>query len=179
MITSRKQGILALTTKSPYKIASGGMMKESNEIICKDITYQTEGVAYDIEQLFSIAMLDVANKNKGNESASNSAPDTKIEDYQSNDCPSDLDIAEQAQTLEMFFKMNSVKKVSELVELFSGLVEAGLIMAEGMTPMHKNIIWSTISRDDRTDIMFKYLSFFINPFARLQALSGSMELKPA
>ena len=55
MKTSRMEGILALETKIPYKLAINGHLQEKTEIICHDISSVAESIAFDIEQLFIVA----------------------------------------------------------------------------------------------------------------------------
>lgn len=175
METSRKDGILILRTKVPYQMAVSGSISDVSEIICKEITYPVEGIAFDIEQIFYNAMINVAGKSKDFKSEGGKSNDDT--GYDIKECPTDEEIEDNANQLEVLFKMNSAGKMSELVNLFEGIINAGLVMAEGMIPMSAKLPpWTTISRQDKSKIIFKYISFFVKPLVALnEALPTKQE----
>ena len=135
-----------------------GQKAEQNEIICKELGYDSECIAFDIEQLFTSAMIDIANKTKDLNRNTSTQADFEVSDYETNDSPTEKEVADNANSLAIMFKMNSAAKMSELVKLFNGLVNAGLIQAFGNVPMSEQIIWPTIDRVDKLNIIFSYIS---------------------
>lgn len=174
MQTSRKEGLLVLNTKTPYKMAKSGTLSDATEIICKEITYSTEGIAFDIEQMFYNAMIDIAGKSKNFTSGGTAQENDS--GYDTKEKPTDDEIDENAKQIEVLFKMNSAGKMSELMTMFEGLVNAGLILAEGGTLMTSKLPpWTSINRQDKAAIMFKYISFFVKPLSALSEISQTQK----
>ena len=169
MITSRKDGILVLHTAKKYKMAGQGIITEQNEVVCKEITYPVEAIAFDIDQLFCNAMMAMASKTRP--TAGDNVPEPVKDGYEDKDNPTESEIAEKAEELSLMFKMNDSSKMSELVGLFTGLVKAGFIEAFGAVKMTDKVIWPDIDRNDKLKIIFSYISFFIKPLASLEKSS--------
>lgn len=175
MKTSRKDGILILKTNKPYKIAVDGNLVDRNTIICREITGNTEGAAFDLEQMFDAAMFDIAAKNSQKEKSQKEKQEEekKQKAFFDNDRPSNDEIEDQALGLEMIIRMNKVIKISTLTEIFNEFIVGNLISAEGNVSMTIPI-WETIHRDDKLRILFWYTAFFVNPLLRLLTISISM-----
>jgi len=169
MITSRKQGILVLKTIKPYKMAKGGNYSDATEIICREYNSETDGIAFDIEQMFRIAMTDIQSRRKNKEPTTSDFDDelSKINSYEENDNPTLEEVEENASSLEIMFSMNKEIKVSELLALWLDLLDAGLIRIEGDLPM-THVTWNTIDPTDKLRIMYGYISFFVKPVYRLE-----------
>jgi len=166
MNTSRKAGLLVLNTKYPYKMAKSGQLQDSNIVICKELTYNYESIAFDIEQLFMNAILDMKHQVKEEQVKNVSENEIEINNYFEIDNPDDDAITENAKSLEMLIKMSSIP-ISKIIKLFDKLVDAGFIQSEGGFMMSTINMWQSIERNDRKDIMFKYISFFVKPLAGL------------
>lgn len=168
MVTSRKEGMLVVLTAKPYKMAKSGVLSNANEVIMKEITYEAEGIAYDIQQLFANAMMDIALKSKNLNANAPKVPEAK-DSFDDEESPSAAQVREKAEELKVMYQMNSASDLSKLVKVFTGFVNAGLIFAEGMIPMTEKAIWPTIDRNDRLDLIFSYIAFFVQPLASLSS----------
>jgi hypothetical protein len=172
---SRKSGVLVFKTNTPYKIPVNGEQQERNVLICHDIVYQVEGVAFDLEQYFNAAMFDVYDR-KTKEADLNAKDDGKQSDFFAKESPSSEEIEEQAMSLEMIIRMNKSIKLSNIMETFEKIVEAGLI--ESDTGLRLNIYnYRDINRIDKLRLVLSYCAFFVNPLQRLSAMGSTMEKK--
>jgi hypothetical protein len=79
--------------------------------------------------------------------------------------------------LENMFSINKAVMTSELMDVWEGVIDAGLICIEGDQKMIKSI-WETLDRDDQRRIMFAYISFFVKPVYRLEKLFTEMVKNP-
>ena len=168
MMTSRKDGILVLHTAKKYKMACQGVMTEQNEIVCKEITYPVESIAFDMDQLFCRAIMSM--RSAASETH-NAEPETVVDEYETKDSPTESEVSEHTKDLELMFKMNTGADMSTMVTLFTKLVNAGMVVAFGDTKMTDKSIWPDIAPNDKLKIMFAYISFFIKPLANLVASS--------
>lgn len=183
MKTSRVMGTLLFHTIKPFQIAKGGSFVDQNEIILKEINYETESVAYDIEQLFDTALMNTGRNRKIKETdiVNDSEYKREAEEakaYYAKEEPTEEEIIKNARQLQGIFKMQSDAKMSELKDLFLGIVDGGLILINDGTniiSMTQKSIWPTINKDDRLDIIFAYISFFVQPLKNLEKLVPSAE----
>ncbi len=181
MKTSRTDGILVIQTKKPYKIAINGQAEDRTEIICHDVTSKSEEAAVDLEQLLTAAMGSIEQRATTTSKKQMLADEKKGKDFFGNNSPSDADIEEQAQALEMMIKLNKSVKVSELMEVFREFLAAGTVCAAGDQQMYANI-WETVDYRDKLRIMYWYAAFFVNPLESLlnmQSSTGSQGLSEA
>jgi hypothetical protein len=156
-----------MRTDTPYKMAIDGQANQDRSFICcKEFGYKTENAAFDLEQLFTVAMFDMAQNRKA------SSDNAKVEkdDFFNKDCPTDKEIQERAMGLEMMIKSSAKVKISQLLEIFSEFLDAGLIQVEGGQVMTE-IIWQSVKPSDKLKILFWYCAFFVNPLRRLETMS--------
>lgn len=158
-------------------MAIGGQMRDDCCLItCKEINSATEGAAADLEQLFISGMTDFYQRSKQEKkfSEKNSGKILEPDTFSTNECPSDKEIQEEAKTLEITFMANTFVKMSELLETFTKIVDAKLILGEANQPI-TSIVWNTIKRYDKQKILFWYCAFFVNPLSRLSIGESSTE----
>lgn len=185
MNSSRKEGILVIQTKKPYKMAKGSLgYADATEIICHEFTSKVNRLAFDLEQMFRIAMDDTRMRRAQNKKAETEAVDNadldaelaKMRAFEENESPTESDIEDNAIILENMFSINKAVMTSELMDVWEGVIDAGLICIEGDQKMPKTI-WESIDRDDQRRIMFGYISFFVKPVYRLERLFVEREKK--
>lgn len=173
-VNSRKDGVLVFKTNTPYKIAVNGQEQERSILICKDVTYQAERYAYDLEQYFTVAILDIQERTKKD----NQLPDDKLkketEDFYTKENPTNEEIEQQAMGLETIIRMNKAIKISDIVSTFEGIVDCGLIQSDTGT-IFNIYLWRNINRIDKLRIVMSYCAFFVNPLQRLSTMGTSME----
>lgn len=178
MRTSRLEGMLILETKKPYKIATDGNLTEQTQIVCKDIDSVSEAIAFDIEQMYMVALMDIQNQRAKNSDQkqieSNEKNESENKDFYENECPSSQDVEKYGSQLMMLFKMNSAIAYSKLLGLFNELLSSGRICAIGGAPMTQPI-WASVDRKDKERIVFAYISFFVNPLLSLENLSSETD----
>lgn len=179
MQTSRKQGVFILHTNVPYKMAKGGGYENATEVICWEFTSDTDWIAFDLEQMFRIAMMDVQQRRKPTKIEQLPGKEEKYESeltqYDDAESPTEAEVDEQANILNLQFTMNATVKISELVEVWSNVIEGGLIELEGGGQKMIKTVWDTIHRDDKLRIVFGYISFFVKPFSKLEKMYLEME----
>jgi len=177
MKTSRLEGILALETKIPYKLAINGQQQQRTEIICHDISAVAESIAFDIEQLFIVATTSFQGRMQQDQKqieAPQKGESKENEEFYKKDCPSLEEIKKMADGLMILFKMNKEVKYSQLLALFNQLLTTGMIKAVGDTPM-TTPIWETVDRLDKEMILFSYIAFFVRPLLSLENLSSKTD----
>lgn len=179
MKTSRNQGILVLKTNEPYNIAINGNMEKRNIIICKDINYENETIAYDLEQSLMGAFIDTAERfsKKNNDKDVLKITDEtnkKNNEFLNKESPEEKEIDNQWSSLLMPILMSKNVKLKEIMSTFEQLALSGLIICDANIPMTITI-WKTVSRQDRLKIAFSYMAFFVNPLQQLLKLSMSTE----
>lgn len=174
MKNSRKDGKMIVHCKKSYKMAVDGQQSEQNRVICKDITYEAEYIAFDLEQYLNVALFNMPVREEFKKLPKTSDDDMKAEKFYKNECPSIKEVEEQANMFQIMISMNKEIQLSRIVETFEGIVRSKLIHMEGDIPMPYEI-WKTLDRNDRIKIMFCYIAFFVNPLQRLQSLSTEME----
>jgi len=162
---SRKDGILVLKTLKPYKMAIDGQEVERNIIICHDITYQAENVAFDIEQYVKVAMMNIPAK----DTTSSEGDNSEVEEFYKNESPTEQEVESQAGMFETLISMNSVVEMSKIMKKFHELIAYRRIKAEGNTAMTEPI-WKTVHRIDKVRILCSYIAFFVNPLQRLSEM---------
>lgn len=176
MKTSRQEGILIIQTKKPYKIAISGQQDDRTEIICKEVNSKCEGAAMDLEQLLTTALGSVENKGSKATKKQMEKDEKKDKDFFGSECPSDADIEEQANNLHLAVKMQRVVKISELMEVFGDFLATGRVCAVGDQKMTQ-VIWDTVSAQDKIRILFWYAAFFVNPLESLANMASSMDIQ--
>ena len=157
MKNSRKDGMLLVDCKKAYKIAVNGEFVDGYRIVCKDINYQAENIAFDLEQMMLAALVNIKTGNTTNQQA-----DDSNDDFYDNEAPSMADVEKAASGLEIIVKMSTGIELSKLVEKFVELIHCGLIFCENNIKMTIPI-WQTVNRNDKLKIVFSYISFFVNP----------------
>lgn len=173
MKTSRRDGILTFNTNKPYKMAIKGNLEDRSEIICHDVTSACEGAAFDIEQMLLAALYSVQEKQQ-NKAVENTESIDNQDNFYNDDSPSEQEINDQANMLEMMFKMNTEVKTSELMDAFKPFFKAGVICCAGDQRMH-DVVWKTVNRNDKLKIVFRYCAFFANPLESLLTLAVTTE----
>lgn len=169
MKNSRNEGILVLNTKRPYKMANPeGELEERTEIICRDVNSKVENSAFDLEQKLMSAMSNLPERATGSVNKKQIKIDQQKEnDFFSSDSPTEKQVEEQAQALEMAVKFNTVVKISEIIDIFIDFINAGCVQTAGQHKMTKPI-WESLSRHDKSRIVFMYCAFFVNPLEQLR-----------
>lgn len=164
MRNSRKEGLLVVETK-PYKVSKDGNYVDVKTVICKDITYDTEFVAMDFEQMFTTSMFNAPTMQDQNQRNKTIANDSSkdVEDFHKKDCPSTKEVDEVGKGLKMFASMSRAVPLSEYVQKFEDLINAGLVYAGDINQQMTIPIWQGIHRDDKLKIVFNYMAFFVNP----------------
>lgn len=173
MNTSRIDGILVLKLTGTYQQAIAGTLEKKNTVWLKEFGYKEESIAFDIDQLVSSAIFNMPKKNFEGTQADQNDDTSKFFDDNS---PTDQEVSDMADMLEMIVKMNTSMKVSELLWEFEKLVDAGLIQSDDGTKFNK-LMWKDLKSNDRLRIMYSYISFFVNPLQRLEKMSTKTALK--
>ena len=168
MVNSRKEGILVLNTEHTFPVSINGQFIDKQKIICKDIDYKTEYVAYDLEQAIQSALFGIAKQANGE------TPDGDFEKQQAdnqlfykNESPTEEDVREQAEGLQLIVGMSQSVSISDIMRKFLAVVEGKRLFVEGNIPLTIPI-WQKIHRDDKLKIAFSYICFFANPLPKLQ-----------
>lgn len=164
--TSRRDGILVLKTNNPYKIAINGSMQEGYEIVCHDINYKTESLAYDLEQALMCALIDAGVKYGNREKSDLSSNDEENKKFFLADCPNDEQMESMCTSLCMPILMSREVKLTEIMSIFDRIALSGLIKCRGDISMTEPI-WQTVHRKDKIKIAFSYMAFFVNPLSSL------------
>ncbi len=164
MRNSRKDGLLVVRTSKPYKIAKDGGYVDRNMVICKDITYKTENIAMDLEQLITSAIFESSNATNQVENYDNS-DETRNNNFYDNESPSSREVEEVGNGLKMFMMMSKSIPISKVVDKFEELIKCGLIIADNKVDGQVMTIpiWEKIHRNEKLRIVFCYISFFVNP----------------
>lgn len=173
MKTSRIEGILVFDTTKPYNMAIDGNLEDRNQIICHDVNSKCENAAFDIEQLLTVGLMEMSaskTAEKMSEKGGTAEKELETEDFFKKECPTDKEIDEIAMLLKTAFSMSKEIKMSEIIEAFNAFRKAGVICAAGDIKM-TDIIWNTVSRQDKLKIIFRYCSFFVNPLEALQTMA--------
>lgn len=178
MRISRRDGILIVECKKSFKVAYDGKMVERNRVICKEITFEAEAAAFDLEQSVRVALMNISTPQDKKYSSqehntANDENDEKMKKFFENDCPSIKEVEEQGAMIEMMCSMNKQIRMSEIVNIFGELLHHGLIEIEGNIKMTPEI-WKTVDRKDKLKIMFNYIAFFANPLQSLLTTSASL-----
>ena len=171
MKTSRKQGILVLKTDKTYDIAISGNIEKRNVIICKDINYENEGIAFDLEQSLMGAFMDASerfqkNRNDKNVLKITDETNKKNDEFLNKESPSEKEVDEQWMSLLMPILMSKSVKLKEVMSIFEQLCLSGLITCDANILMTISI-WKTVNRSDKLKIAFSYMAFFVNPLQQL------------
>lgn len=176
MKNSRRDGILLVDCKKPYKMAIDGQQVDKHRVICRDITNNTEYIAFDLEHYLRLAMFEIPKREEESTQTQAQAAeeDSKAEKFYNNESPTMEEVQEQAHMLEMAVSMTKVIPLSKLMHTFEGLVNGGLIFMEGKIKMPRQI-WNQIDRYDKLKIMFNYIAFFVNPLQKLVETSTKTE----
>ncbi len=174
MKTSRTEGILILATKKPYKVAIEGNLEERFEIICHDVNSKCEAAAADMEQLIIRGLTAIPEGQSKASKKQMMKDEKKDKDFFENDTPSDKEINEQAQNLQMIMQMNGAVNISELMDIFQEILAAGVIEYAGGKKMTQTV-WGSVDRHDKVAVMFKYCSFFVNPLEQLVNMASSTD----
>lgn len=172
---SRKDGVLYIECKHPFKIAVDGQEVERQKIIAHDITYNVEDVAFNLEQYLRVALLHMpAIENATENKKIAAADDKKAEQFYNNESPSSTEIEEQANLIQMMMEMNKEVLISKMMQEFTQIIYYNLLKVEGNINMTMPI-WTTLHRDDKAKVLFSYIAFFVNPLQKLQNQSILME----
>lgn len=174
MKTSRTEGILVFETEKPYKIAINGEQQDRKEIVCHDVNGKCENAALDMEQLITTALQSIPQGKSKATKKQLLADEKKDKEFFGTDSPSEKQINDNAQGLEMMIQMTDAVKMSDLMELFVEFVGAGVVCCAGDLKITKPI-WESIHRNDKKRIMFRYCSFFVNPLEQLVNMAQSAE----
>lgn len=161
MRNSRKEGLLVVKTDHPFQISKDGEYVNRNMVVCKDITYDVEYVAMDLEQMLTAAIFEVS-QNQPQQKVQAQSEDNGNEEFYTKDNPSVAEVEEIANGLSMFLMMSKKTKKSEIIQKFEDLIAAGLITVEKGHSMTIPI-WQRIHRKDKEKIVFCYIAFFVNP----------------
>ena len=169
MTNDRTQGLLVFDIKTPYKVSVNGEFEERTGIICHEMNNKTScNTAADMEQVLLTAFYGLERKAGNTQTKKQMQKEEKEEnDFYENNSPSNEDVKERADQLKLLFKMQREVKTSEIMGLFEELVTEKLLSTEGDVKMYGNV-WESIDYQDQTDIMWRYIVFFVNP---LQSLS--------
>jgi hypothetical protein len=175
MKTSRSTGVLVLNIEKPYRIAVDGKMVESNIVVCYEPTgLKGEDVAFNLDHCLRAAIFSIVNSERvRNEKVDDE--DIQENDFYEKECPTEDEVNLNGISLQFSFTMrNSFIKITDLMNLFVEVVSLGFLKSEhGETITIE--VWKTISRKDKEDILFKFCSFFVNPFQKLAQLGKAME----
>ncbi len=174
MKTDRKEGILYFDTLKPYKVAIAGKLEERTEIICHDVNAKCEEAALDMEQLLLRALNSLPERTSRASKKQMDADEKKDKSFFDNNSPSEKEIDEQATNLSLIVQMNSAVQMSQLLEVFQEILASGVISYVGNQKM-TSTVWTSIGRKDKTRIMFRYCSFFVNPLEQLANMVSSKE----
>ncbi len=178
MKTSRSQGILVLKLDKPYQLAVSGKMVESKTIVCYEPTgMKGEDVAFDLDHCLRAAIFSIINSERvrKNEKIDDDENNAEENDFYEKECPTDEEINLNGASLQFSFTMrNSYIKMTDLMNIFKEVINLGFLKSEHGEPLTIEI-WKTINRDDKEDILFKFCSFFVNPFQKLARLGKVME----
>jgi hypothetical protein len=165
MKNSRTDGLLVLELEGGYEVALDGQMERRTQVRCHDIDGASEASAYDIEQAIMSAIFDVQGRQPKNANAE--APEG-IGDFYKTESPTAEEVAEEAANVEMIIKANRLVKASEFMALFNGVLQAKRIVTDSDAVIFPNSpIWKSLTRADKTKIVYSYCGFFANPLAQL------------
>ena len=168
MNNNRNDGVFAFNIKHPYKVSIDGTFEDRNGIICHEFDSKaTANTAADIEQMLTTSFGKIASKADSRTKKQIQKEEKEENDFYDNNSPSDEEIKTRAKELRLMFNMQREVRMSELIDIFEDFVAGKLIKTEGDITMYGNI-WDSLHKDDRIDIMFRYIIFFVNP---LQSLS--------
>lgn len=165
MKNSRTDGLLVLDLDRGYEVALDGQMERRTQVLCYDIDGASEAASYDIEQAIMSAMFDIQGRQPQNANAE--APQG-IGDFYKDEAPTAEEVAQEAANVEMIIKANRVVKASEFMALFNGVLQAKRIVTDSKAAIFPNSpIWKSLTRADKTKIVYSYCAFFVNPLAQL------------
>ena len=180
MQTSRSQGILVIKIEKPYDIAVSGKMVKSNTVVCYEPTgLKGENVAFELDHCLRAAIFSIINSERVKKNISNNEvidnEDDEEDNFYKEDSPKDSEINLNAASLQFSFTMrNSFIKITDLLSIFMDVINLGFLKSEHNETITIEV-WKTISRKDKEDILFKFCSFFVNPFQKLAELGNTME----
>lgn len=175
MKTSRKDGILVMYTKNPYKMAIDGRLQEKNTIICHDIDYENEGAAYDLQEALMAAFMDVSERNQSkNLKIEDKTSDQENENFLNKESPTEKEIEVMGASMMMPILISKSVGLKNVIKIFESIALNGLVLCEGNIKM-TSVIWKTINRQDRLKIAFGYMAFFVNPLQQLLIMSAGEE----
>lgn len=178
MKNSRKDGTLVVKINKPYTMSVDGQPVQEHVLICHEINQHCEYIAMDIEQYLKACVLNMSTRNNEQRQVvydkQAKEDEKKAKNYYENECPSVAEVEENAAMLEMFVSMNTMIRVSQIMEKFVGFVNAGLIkMKNGKSLPY--LYWNKLDMRDKLKIMYCYCSFFVNPLQNLAELSKRLE----
>ena len=167
MTNNREQGVFSFDIKHPYKVSIDGTFEDRNGIICHEFDSKaTANTAADMEQMLLTAFSTITNKADSRTKKQIQKEEKEENDFYENNSPSDEDIKKRADELSLMFKMQRDVKMSELIDMFEDFIAGKLIRTDGDKIMYGNT-WDGVHKDDRIDIMFRYIIFFVNPLRSL------------
>lgn len=168
MKVSRKDGILPIETKKPFKVSIGGSFEDRTDVVLHDVTANTEDLALDLEQLFLSAIASMGDQSNGQKQNASVVEEQnkQNEEFFKNNSPKIEEIEEQAEGLKMAIMFNKVVKASEVLKAFKEMALAGAVGVAGDQAMTEPR-WNSIDRRDKEYICYMYCAFFVNPLERL------------
>lgn len=159
---------MVLRLDGGYTVAHDGQTERRNVVVCNEFGHGEDAAAMDIEQAIMCAIYEAGQKTTKQGSQQKAEDDG--DDFFAKDSPSDEEVNDAAFVLEMAINSGQSIKASAFVELFSPVLDAGLVKTDTNVVIHKSgAIWQTMGRHDKAMIVYGYCGFFANPLGRLSA----------